>query len=399
MQQVNPGFRHAVTNGRTRNSLAISVIDSGGTTYAYFDNKNIVSESLKLTQAICDEPDIKFGGCIASTFEIELSGVPDLTGKRITVGVTSTAYAPTYPGAHLIPGGGAQGGVYPGGSRYNKIFAIFTGTVDSCRLQKNHITRQLVAYDDFARLNDIDCTTWYRSLYANATTITIGDLRDAIIRQYDIVQAASGDTQTHIHLPADSFPVYMMGSDGITVGGLLRMIAEWSGVFLRLDGNGLLVYTTAAIQTIESYDYYIDAEAEDFTHSGFDGLYIPQLGTFGFTEDHNNLYLMDNELISTGYTSPGFAEKWAEVRELLQPNFSAPYVPAELRAGCRLWVDPGDRIEFNMRWYELSLDGSSAAPRDYPVSSLVLSRRISGIQAMQDEMTADGESTIISDEE
>ena len=50
MQQVNPGFRHAVINGRTRNSLAISVIDSGGTTYAYFDNKNITDLKIGLNK-------------------------------------------------------------------------------------------------------------------------------------------------------------------------------------------------------------------------------------------------------------------------------------------------------------------------------------------------------------
>ena len=421
MIDVEQGFKLAAINGVINTELMIRVFD---TEQINIFNNQIVSESMTITQALCDDSKIRFGGCISGSFEIDLSYPDDLSKKYITVMCMQTAIIPTYPGAHLYPGVYTSGepwttsyeyrAVYPAFTIYKKCFALFSGDVFSCKLAKNKLTRHLIAYDRFYWRGSIDCTAFYNSLYANAETITLAQLRTAILTQYDLRQAeivrqaeeneTDYDYTAVVPLPADNFLVYKMDTDSITVGDILRMIAEFNGVFMRMDGLGNIEYISIGDSTAgepEIYEFYADAQAEDFTDHGYDCFDTHSIGVYDIIPNSNQErpYDLDNPLVTTGYVQtilePGttFSSAFNAVKSAIAPNFQYTYRPMELKVRTWLWVQPGDRVRFVIKWYSIEGEGENEHTVTHvdTINSIILSRRITGIQAMTDELTAQGE--------
>ncbi len=391
---VPEAFKIAALNGSILNTeLDICVFGAGENgANLHLKNQHIVSESMNVTQAVCDEESLKFGGCISNGFEIEISKNVDLTGRYITVSCTQTVLMPTYPGAHLLPG--AQ--VYPGYSKYTQSFYVFSGDVFSCKFSKNRLTRTLVAYDRFYSRGSPECSDWLSGVFGNSDTITLGQLRSAVVSKMGLTEAEPGTT-----LPADSFPVYKLERE-VTLLELLKMTAEFNGVFLWINGHGDLEYLTFSdVLQNEKYEYYMKAEAEEMNCPGFDCLET-DLGVYNlFGTGQNYPYYLENDLVTNGHTTaadvePGaqgsFQTEFDNVKSSISPNFqNVVYRPAELKAPARLWVRPCDRIIFPIRWYSLD-DNGDVQEHNSTINSVVLSRRITGIHAMTDEITANGES-------
>lgn len=391
MVAVSAGFKEAAVYGSLKTRLEITVYNTDGSTVdQVISNKQIVSESMTLSQGICDDTELRFGGCIASLFEIDVSSNIAITGKRIRVQAYQTATMPLYPGTNVYPGAT----IYPGGAAYTVVFPIFTGVVDSCALSKNRLTRHLVAYDDFYKLLGENCADWYKSLFSS--TVTLGSLRTAILTRYGITQADSGAS-----LPADPFVLHKMDVDEITAAELLRMIGEFSAVFMRLDGAGELRYISISadrLATPEEYRFYKDAEAEDYDVSGFDCIETRSLGTYDLIDDspQDVPYILDNPLVTSGYvasatqTGDQFQTAWDAVEGDVSSNYQIECTPFTFKAQSRLWVELGDPITFDIRWYALTINGTTetTVTNTDTVESVVLSRRIKGIQAMTDEFRA-----------
>ena len=142
------------------NILTISFPDGE---YPDITEKNIASESMSLTQSICDESKLKFGGCIASEFDIDLVNsddrifTTDLVGKWISVKLTQR-----FPsGEKLLPSAKLFLGtsLLPGETVAAKEYYLFSGIIDSAKLDKNNRNkRHIVAYDALSMLYDIDAT-------------------------------------------------------------------------------------------------------------------------------------------------------------------------------------------------------------------------------------------------
>ena len=69
-----------------------------------------------------------------------------------------------------------------------------------------------------------------------------------------------------------------------------------------------------------------------------------------------------------------------------------PYTPIILNADYRSWVEAGDRIRIPV----YTIDANGTRNREY-IWSLVLSRTISGLPYLTDEITANGENTEYTD--
>ncbi len=149
----------------------------------------------------------------------------------------------------------------------------------------------------------------------------------------------------------------------------------------------------------EQYDFYIDAGAEDYAVTGFDSVDTHSIGMYDMFADspQDKPYDLDNPLVLAGYVSPAavgdqFRDAFYAVRDAVRPNYTIAYTPFDLKAQARLWVQPGDRVRFNIRWYSLEVDpetgAETATAHTMTVNSVVLSRRITGIQAMTDELEA-----------
>ena len=405
MKNVSEFFKYACLNGSVENQIFIEV--TGDSETVTISNSEIVSESMKLNQSICDESDLKFGGCIASQFEIEITKNIDLTGREIHVYLNQRAVIPTYP-TDPTETGNTDIITYPTSSSSESTYItypgftviegdsidLFHGTIYSCKLTKNRIVRKIVAYDDFYRKGNIDCTNWYRSLYSGTDTITLGTLRGELLKKFKITQEKNGSYNSLIDLPADNLRVYMI-EGSVTVGELLRQICEFNGCFGFINGEGRLEYITISQDSDESeeYKYYIDIETEDFSRSSFNGLYITHFENgngiywFGSVSEENLYFMEDNQVVTTGYTPSSFDTYFRDIdKTALAENFSVNYDPINLKSEYRSWVEIGDKIRAEVYWYDL--DGT----RCHKVFiSRVLSRSISGIQAITDEITANGE--------
>lgn len=403
MVEVSEGFKYACLNGTVKNEITIAVFYERLHDNIYrlltIKNEKIIAESLVIEQSICDESELKFGGAIASSFEVEIADVEDLTGKAFVASINQKAAAATYPGAFTFPGSTT----YPRYSVYEHEFPVFAGGVYSCKLSKNRIVRKLVAYDPFYWKGNIVCSNNYQTWFTNDKT-TLGDLRRSILTKFLIKQQGNDSSSDLIALPADDFPINRITDGDVTVGDLLRQIGEFNGCFMFMSGEGKLEYIFVGDnqylndRRTEVYDYYMDIETEDYSKVNYDGLYITGFNGGGApysigaaVGDYENLYFMeDNRVITSGYTARSFNSEYinpsVNYGSLIKDNFAVSYTPIEFKTQSRLWVQVGDRIKVNVKWYDLNGD-----PRTTVVESIVLSRRISGIQALTDEIKADGE--------
>lgn len=402
MVDVPELFKVGVIEGSTTGSLLVRVyswIDNGDGTRSNLDitNENIVYESMVVEQSISDSAELKFGGCIASRFELEIANMPDLTGGYITVWLTQNYRAPTYPGQHLFPGM-----AYPGGNSGGHRFAVFSGEIASCKLTKNKITRKLVAYDRFYGKGQIDCTNWYLSWFGNRTRVTVGELRAAVLSRFAINENNPGEV-----LPADKMEVYKLGGT-VTVSELLRQICEISGCFMFFNGNGDIDYIYINSEkfengaSTETYSFYKDIEAEEYTKQGYSHLLVQGFedGTaVVLAQDKDdmqrNVYAVDCELVSCGWNRDlwqGESEwGWRKIAsDIYEKNpFNVQYTPLRLSSQSRLWVELGDRILIPQLWYNEQGESFTRT-----VESIVLSRTIKGINALSDEITAEGENKL-----
>lgn len=404
MLTVSEDFKNACLLYPVRTELDICVIGAGeNNSDLHIYNSNIVSESMKIEQSVCDEADIKFGGAISSSFEIDVFGVPDLTGKRITVTITQSVAIPLYPNM-AYPGEN----IYPGRKVLSEGFKVFTGNVFSCKFNKNHITRKIVAYDDLYWIGNVNCAEWYDSVHRqNVETpyTMVESLRKALCRKYGIVEQYPDDV-----LPTDN--IYIEKADGkITVNEVLRCICEMSGVFCFLNGDGKLEYHTISenenstnIQkpSMESYNFnYSDCSYEEYQRQLAGMYHRAKDGTvnwFGWDNPSSPemYFLEDNTIVDAygGYTSwseqIGREEDGVQIWEKIYNNLNfTPYRPMTLKTPCRLWVQLGDKITFKVHSYEMNGDLLTSTEKE--ITSYVLSRRITGIQALNDEFTANAE--------
>ena len=123
----------------------------------------MASESMNLKQAVCDERKLTFGGCIASEFDIDLINsadrafTTDLVGKWISVKLTQRfpSGESLLPSANTFPSSGAL----PGETVTEKEYYLFSGVIDSAKLDRNNRNqRHIVAYDALSLLYDLDAT-------------------------------------------------------------------------------------------------------------------------------------------------------------------------------------------------------------------------------------------------
>ena len=415
MLTVSQDFKDACLNYPVHNELDICVIGAGdNNSDLHIYNSNIVSESMVIEQSVCDEPDIKFGGAIASSFEIELFGVPDLTGKAISVTITQSVAVPLYPGM-AYPGEN----IYPGGMVLSENFKVFTGRVFSCKLNKNHITRKLVAYDDLYWIGGVNCAEWYATIFP-------GPGRDKVIKTEYLRQSFCSHYGIPEQYPEDVLPtdnILTERAEGkITAAEIFRCVCEMSAAFCFLNGDGKLEYHTistdnAIPDTIrkpgtENYGFnYSDCSYEEYERK-VSGMYHRAkngyVNWFGYEDPSSpKMYFLEDNAILDAYgtytswdhelgVEDDGLQRWRKIEKLL---YFDPYRPFTLTTPCRLWVQLCDKITFNVHSYSVNNGVITMDSNPTTMSSYVFSRRIKGIQAMTDEFSASAVNVLLTEKD
>ncbi len=447
-------YKSGIINNLISNTLEITFPDEDCETIT---EANIVSESMKLKQAISDGDELCFGGCIASEFTIDILKTydaendavfpdVDLKGKWIAVKLTQTyadPEAPMYPSSTLYP----SGNVYPGKTVGNKEFWIFSGYIDSAKVNKNDknvIT--VTAYDALALLHEADATDFLYSFFKTregtyniwlllqrALSVTYNHTVDVNYTGLATIFGERytdlyGDTQVGSFNPYNEY--WLSRKDKITFGAVIKSICEMLAVFgiiVPNSGKGSFTFKCLS-ESAETYDFYEALETEDYQATGYTD--------FQFSLSDGNESRPGKSILGGGLTdaSAGAADKIYDFSEnvmVLMPYTTSvqgrmptefdvlinrtsigtrlalnaestahpgqcafsSYTPLTATLDGRPWVSVGSPIEILVN--KTTLDGSYVYDENdeivkESVKTYVLSRTLTGIQALTDEIEVKG---------
>lgn len=327
------------------------------------ENSQMQTESIKITEGLCESDDLKFGECNAAQFEVTVADVQqDLTGLEFMVTLEVDGYEMAM-------------GIY---------------TVDSFVRQADRRLKKITAYDRMRKFST-DVSAWYQVL---TFPLTLKEFRYSLCEHIGVKQI---DTD----LPLDDMPVSKT-IDPEQLSGLdvLQAICEINGCFGHIDKTGRLRYQFLGCaglypsetlfpdddlfpgdllddENTEQILFYkqSDTSYEDYIVTPIDRLQIRQEeGDVGVLYGKgSNTYVIEGNFLAYGKSS----EELKRIAEAVYENIAGrSYRPCKI-------VNPG------LPWIEVG-DGLVCYTSDDVIETYCLKRTMTGIQGMMDTFEASG---------
>ena len=342
--------------------LIITYSGSGTT----LTNAEFQSETMTVTESICDEQELRFGCCNASSFEIKvLDTAENFKGKKMRVSI-------------LLAG---QDEAYQLGE-----YKVYSDKPTADRLYKD-----IVAYDAMYEILNAEVSGWYNSL---TFPMTLRQFRDSFCSYV-------GVEQEEITLINDAMMVEKTIDPGELPGKtVIEAICEINGCFGHIGRNGKLryvllermieglypaddlypsddLYPADQMGTTEvSRSHYISCQYEDFICQHIDKLQIRQeendIGAISGTGD--NCYIIEDNFLVYGKSA---ADLQTIADNVLSVIGVVWYRPAQAEARGNPGLEVGDGILLY-------------TTRE-TIYTYILQRTLKGIQALRDSYTAEGE--------
>lgn len=432
-------LKQQIINNLISNKLEIVFPDGE---FSTITETNIESESMSIKQSICDESKLKFGGCIASELKITLLNTTNRTFtpsklKGCWVRIKLTQIYPNksqlLPSKRYYPGTN----MYPDREILSQVWTLFNGIIDSATVDKNDCNRvSITAYDIISYLYEEDATNTLLNCWQKGQELTVSELlyfiADKITNK--VGKKAGTDTDdvwvlfsyfdeilnetinTTEKLTVSNLKLYNAvwknDSEKLTYGKLFSSIAEMLGVFAmckpsgsRKGGSVEFVKLETDTAKAEVYDFY-EAFYADEKSSGTYGTVDFAIGGATRTAKVRSYKFLsgktydmtDNILVWQENDNAGGA--WIHKFENLFSGDTGKrlhhksYIPIEATLDGRVWVEPGDMIQ--IKYYVTDADGNyvydaDGTPQSTTVTSYVLARELTGIQALTDKITAKGD--------
>ena len=328
-------------------------------------SENILLDTLELTNSICDDSTLKFGGCISSQLSISVFGVDDeLNNREIKVYIHQKYIDELYPSNTLYPKteivGSPASNLYP----YKLVpvrVCIFTGVIDSSKRQQNRNVREIIAYDKLYQVSKINIYNWFYGVAYHTPKITIKDLKETLV---DILESNGITLDTSIYDSDDNYTLdlsYQLVEDicdrKLTALELLESYCEITAHFAYCTGNGtikILRLPQAGMELVPyEVKYYTDLTFEDYTVASITNARFPynknktknvQIKDVSATKEKKNYYDSDNKLTVFNNTD-------TIISNLIKPNGSLlngwlfyDFRPFNANLFGRWWLEPGDTI-------------------------------------------------------
>lgn len=333
------------------------------------ENDKIVSESLNISESLSSDEDLKFGSCESAKIEIIVADVSEnVVGYEfvITLEIDGTE----------IPLG-----------RY---------IVKQLERQTDHRKRKIIGYDYMSKF-DVDVSGWYKSL---EFPMTLKEFRKSLINTVGIQENPDVD-----YLPNDDI-ILTRNADIAEISGrdLICMIEEINGVFGHIDKTGVFqhvylcptdtlypssllfpdntTYPSKYSKTLnvdlteitgsnyQSFDWddYVVKSIDSLIILGEDGSSIASYG------DGENAYIIEDNFLLWDMTN---TEMISIAYNIFGMISGRSYVPIKSYKGIGLpWVEVGDSLEITTR--------------EGVIKTYILSKSMSGTQALKDEYGAEG---------
>lgn len=346
-------------------------LDDGTT----IDNVNIKSESMKLQEILMDGEQLKFGRCNSSQFTITLADVAaNIKGRELRPRIEI--------GDNALPLG------------------VFT-VKEVPRLSQTPY-KQITALDNMHKI-DRDVTAWYNNLTFPMTQKAFRDSFFAYI----------GLEQVETELPFDDLvldnPFADVGQiNGRTIAeGLCELNATFGHcdrqgrfkyVSLKFDGlfpandlypaddvyPGMLKYPSDSNEIIEDLNnLYIKASYDEFETQFIERiLIVDDYGSQLANSDDAtaNTYVINNNYLLYGRDKAELLNIMNRFQSVVRTQ---TYRPASIESKGLPYIELGDRVRVNVK--------------DDEILTYVFNRTLTGIQALRDTYTADGEEYLIND--
>ena len=423
---ISENDKQQIIDNLIENTLEITFPDGDELTIT---EENILSESMKLIQSICNDSTLRFGGCIASRFEIDLLDSAerkfstDLTGKWISVALIQKYPSSEflYPSANLAP----SQNLAPGKIIAEKKWYIFSGFIDSAKVDKNNKNqRHIIAYDVMAKLYEWDATNHLFALWQSYPDgYTVGDLFVICLNHNGHMVVVLNDSEyldevinQTTGLTVRDFPTmnkdWLKNSDTISYGTIIKNLCETIGLFGVIKPNeGKGVFRLISLgENTETYSFYEEMYAEEFISHGYsnfifiNGYSGRSAKTIEFepsfvTSDYIKDYDMTGNIVFWQEDDGTGGSKVHYLNDLLNGEsgkrmYNSAFTPLSATLDGRLWVNCGDRILINS--YKTDENGDYMFDENSDLiiettESFVLSRTITGIKALTDKIEAKGE--------
>ena len=274
---------------------------------------------------------------------------------------------------------------------YKMAYGIYV--VDSVVKQADRRKRKITAYDRMIKF-DVDVSDWYHAMYpTDDTTHTIQELRDSLCEHIGVPQQQTVLINDEMVVGKTISPESLCGRD------VLKAICEINGVFGHFDRTGMLTYISlqdtglypsdtlypgddlypqSGWAAAEELEYYKTITYEDYLIDGIDRVQVRQEdGDIGaVVGSGSNAYVVEGNFLAYGLGSADLTKLAWSIYDSIAGK---TYRPAKI-------------VSYAMPWIEVG-DGLRAITTDTEIATFVLTRTMSGIQAMMDTVEAKGTKT------
>lgn len=329
-------------------------------------NAEFQSETMTVTEALCDEQELRFGCCVASSFEITvLDTVESFKGKSMNVAIRLDGALKDY-----------EIGKY-------KVYS------DKPTADRRY--RQITAYDALYDILNAETSKWYNSL---TFPMSLRQFRDSFCAYFGIEQEEVALVNDKMTVEKTIDPKELPGKT------VIEAICEINGCFGHITRAGKLryvvlkqmieglypaddlypsddLYPADPVGTTEiSHNNYISCQYEDFIVQHIDKLQIRQeendIGAISGTG--NNCYIIEDNFLVYGKSA---ADLQTIADNVLSVISRVWYRPAQVEARGNPCLEVGDGILLY-------------TSRE-TIYTYILQRTLKGIQALRDSYTAEGE--------
>lgn len=288
------------------------------------------SGSLRVTELITDG-NIQFGVPMANKFEATLFEDVDISQEDIRVFQT------------------VDGTDIP----------IFTGRIDSAKLDKSGVYKDIIAYDNFYSYSTVNVSEWWESFWVNKEQSTLKELRTSLVEYM-------GMTEPNVTLLNDTMRcVKSVGISNIAFKDMFKYILELSAVFPNLDREGNLEYIVLGNNTTDITEQYEtnSSEFQAYTTANITGIHFTDStgASKRLVGNDTNPYTIASNILTFELSS---AELDAVGNNLLNAVRNITYVPSNInmivsnldyKLGDKLHTEQGDTYILNNEYHGVQL--------------------------------------------
>lgn len=349
--------------------------------------QQIHSDSMRLSESVMEGNSIEFVGCIASKFKVKVNNLDyDVKGKKIEVTISTV-------------------------NTQDSPIKLFTGMVDSAVKQSNRQIREITAYDELYTKGNTEVSGWYKSL---TFPITLKNLRDSLFSYIGIEQETADlpndDVEINRQYDPESLQALMVIKAVCQINGAFGIINRqgkfeyriltgkiecypYPSVTLFPSGNLFPADPTLQSNNVvqpESFSFYKKVSYEEYAVKPVDKVTIRNSEdsagvTYSSGAGENN-YIIQGNMFAYGLDEATLLRIAENVYNNVK-GFS--YCPFQADNNGLPFVECGlDAVEYTMIDYEKTMDENVVYEQKI---FYVLNRELTGIQALRDGYSAEGE--------